>query len=350
MKFSYAGLAGFHPHVVAAALADPDFLRRRYEQEVDVQQEALIDAERVVPRYVALTLCEAADIDSVVGDYAEWLLDHNGKDHDEIMWDCDLERAFAEAQIDFESFAEQFQVGPTDPTFEGLKAALEKEYPPEEVWEEAMGVGISLEQVAFCCPHCGNPVALAFDGTGFSPDAGWYCGVCGTETTFESNHVEALVDLGVEWWPFHEHAPYDLVHVALGDDNGDEGVDALLREGLNVYPLGEGEALIPVNQVPRAIGIRPDIATASATGTLADPPASVAFTRGYVPPMPNTYDPPAVNPSAEGGTLSFPAAMLDYSIGEDQQAGIFLGDADLRKLHATLTAYLQKTGASNNGD
>lgn len=350
MKFKYQGLRGFHPHVVAAVLADPNWLRRRWESEVDNATEQLVAAERAVHRGTELTLREAADVHSLVGDYAEWLLDHVGEDHDEVMWDCDRERDFCEAQLPFESFVEQFQISPDDPTFEDLQAALEKDYPPEEVWEEAAGQGIPLEKVVFCCPHCDNPTTLAFDGSGFSPDTGWYCGVCGLETTFEDDHVEALVNLDVTWWPFRNDPLYDLVRVRIGEVD-DDGVHALLREGLNIYPLGEGEALIPVGQLPHALGIRPDIAGATPMGTYAEPPASVVFVRGYVPPMPNDYDPSPVNPVAKGGTLIFPAAMLDHSTDEDdRQAGIFLDNADLRKLHAAIGAYLQGTDVLDDAD
>lgn len=355
MKFKYQGLMGFYPHILAAVLADLGWLHRRHEKEVTELADRLIEAEMADPRLRSAHPHEvqawSVMYDSLVIDYVEWLLSTRDCSDSTALLDYDQEYAFAEAQIPFESFVEQFQVHPDDPTFEGLKGALEKDYPPEEVWEEAAGQGILLEKVVFCCPHCDNPTTLAFDGSGFSPDTGWYCGVCGLETTFEDDHVEALVNLDVTWWPFRNDPLYDLARVRIGDPVGDDGVHALLREGLNIYPLGEGEALIPVGQLPHALGIRPDIAGAMPIGTLAEPPASVLFVRGYVPPMPNAYDPPVVNPAAKGVTLIFPAAMLDYSTDEDgRQAGIFLDNEDLRKLYAAIGAYLQGTGVLDCGD
>ncbi len=333
-KIRFDGLEGFHRSVVEAARKDNDFLQRRHEKAVDSLSHHVIRAIRkdvsVPVRLRDMTLRDAFTrreaFNTEIDDYLVWCAQTADADLDTTVWDLDLEVAWAGASYPFECVVEEMA---GDEAW--LVAELETEHEPVEAWAEALQRGIPLEKVAFLCPGCGNPTRIALDGTGFNPNHGFYCGVCGADSTFEDYPIKATLDAGATWWPFREDPAYDLVQIVWDEDS--TTVEVLLREGVPVYPRENGSFDVPVGWLTHALGVCPDLAT------VIPLEEGCHVMRGYVVPLPNNYRPQAPRRQGEGVTLHFDAAGADCDC-DGTQTSFFVSDDALRALHATIGAYL----------
>lgn len=315
-KFKYEGIDGFHASIQRAVLDDPGFAQRAREKEVTDLHRHLIEALRQAragdKQLRAITLEEATaefiepdfeGWESPIPEYLEWCLDREVP-LDTLVWDIDRELEFAHDAHPEESYALD--------NFEQLtgeeERILREEHPLEQVWCEAMQVGIPAAKVVFLCPNCGNPVQVGRDGTGFNPYGGFCCGVCSCDTVFEDDQVEAVENLGVKWWPYLDYQPFELLVVVNPDGDHDKFCELLL-EGVPVTPIDNGCFHLPASWLSHALGFGP-IKTAV-------PDDGVALL-GYLPPQPHDADPPAHNPSYRGATLLFNMNEADASVDGDQ--------------------------------
>ncbi len=202
LRFKFEGLGGYHTSVAKAAASDEWYCERYRDREIKYIEENIGDfldsyieflTSKLRLKTCSEELLKIARTPSYTPEELAALEAELGEHRYEFA--CD--------QVDWRDIVEDIK--DTDPEY------ILEEYPPEEVWNEAYGMGFPIDHVVYMCPSC-HRQAMTTDEL---QDNGHhhYCSLCGSEYVDQHDFAqpadlqEFCRTLEVSLWPFGHSMP-----------------------------------------------------------------------------------------------------------------------------------------------